>query len=85
MTELTSEQWDNLSSIDLNSIIKYKDESYKVVNKSTSSFGNFIYIQKIPDDGKKYNLFLILKNKRLDFHMLGSFNVTISYSDIEIL
>jgi hypothetical protein len=82
MTELTLENWNTLV---IDTMIKYKDELYKVINKSTSSFGSFIYIEKIPDDGKKYNLCLIKKDNTLIFHVLCHLNITISFSDIEIL
>ena len=82
MTELTLENWNTLV---IDTIIKYKDELYKVINKSASSFGSFVYIEKIPDDGKKYNLCLAAKDNSLSFHILGYSNMTISFSDIEIV
>jgi hypothetical protein len=85
MSELSPTEYNNILNLQIDTIIKYKDESYKVINTNSSRYGYFIYIEKIPDDGKKYNLCLITKDNTLSFHILGFLNVTISYSDIEIL
>lgn len=83
MTELTDSQMINLLQLNIDSFIKYKDESYKVIRKSSSPYGDFIYIEKTPDDGKKYNLCLT-KSKQLSFHVLGYLTISIPYSDISI-
>ena len=82
---MLSDELNILYSIDLDRIIKYNGESYKVTKTATTKFGFVIYIEKIPDDGKKYNIFLISKDNRLEFHILGYISIPISYSDIELL
>jgi len=85
MTELSQAECNNILNLQVDTVLKYNNEIYKIINKSTSSYGHFIYIEKIPDNGKKYNFCLITKSNQLTFHILGVLTMPISYCDIELL